>query len=237
LGDDVSAVLDSLKLSRPVLIGHSFAGEELSSVATRHPEEVAGLVYLDAGYSYAYYNALRGDFFDEPRYFVDMAELRTKLSRLLEGNEGNNRRLLEELLDTDLPQFENDLRERQKELDLESRSSGTPPKVPASPPAQASSGRLNPGMLAMAGMRRYTGIRVPVLAIYAVPLALESIKDPVVRTMVEAREATREERVKAFQEGVPQAHVIRLPNASHDVFRSNEADVLREVRTFIGNLP
>ena len=31
LGDDVLAVIDSLKLNRPVLIGHSFAGEELSS--------------------------------------------------------------------------------------------------------------------------------------------------------------------------------------------------------------
>ena len=54
LGDDVIAVLDSLKLDRPVLIGHSFAGEELSSVGSRHPERVAGLIYLDAGYSYAY---------------------------------------------------------------------------------------------------------------------------------------------------------------------------------------
>src|SRR5580700_11160465 len=32
LGDDVLAVLDGLKLDRPVLVGHSVAGEELSSV-------------------------------------------------------------------------------------------------------------------------------------------------------------------------------------------------------------
>src|SRR4029077_20117083 len=32
LGDDVIAVLDSLKLKRPVLVGHSIAGEELSSL-------------------------------------------------------------------------------------------------------------------------------------------------------------------------------------------------------------
>ena len=30
LGDDVLAVLDSLKLRKPVLVGHSLAGEELS---------------------------------------------------------------------------------------------------------------------------------------------------------------------------------------------------------------
>ena len=55
LGDDVIAVIDSLKLNRPVLVGHSVGGEELSSVGSRHPEKVAGLIYLDAGYRYAYY--------------------------------------------------------------------------------------------------------------------------------------------------------------------------------------
>jgi len=56
LGDDVLAVLNALKLSRLVLVGHSIAGEELSSVANRHPERVAGLVYLDAAYPYAFDN-------------------------------------------------------------------------------------------------------------------------------------------------------------------------------------
>ena len=56
LGDDVLAVIDSLKLDRPVLAGHSIAGEELSSVGTRYPEKVAGLVYLDAIYQYSFYD-------------------------------------------------------------------------------------------------------------------------------------------------------------------------------------
>src|SRR5215470_1930630 len=43
LGDDVLAVINALKLNRPVLVGHSVAGEELSSVGSRHPERVAGL--------------------------------------------------------------------------------------------------------------------------------------------------------------------------------------------------
>ena len=53
LGDDVLIVLDSLQLKEPVLVGHSIAGEEMSSVAARHPNRVAGLVYLEAGYPYA----------------------------------------------------------------------------------------------------------------------------------------------------------------------------------------
>lgn len=48
LADDVLAVLDALHLERPVLIGHSIAGEELSSLAARYPLRAGGLVYLDA---------------------------------------------------------------------------------------------------------------------------------------------------------------------------------------------
>jgi non-heme chloroperoxidase len=56
LGDDVLIVLDSLELKKPMLVGHSLGGEELSSLATRHPNRVAGLVYLEAGYPYAFDN-------------------------------------------------------------------------------------------------------------------------------------------------------------------------------------
>jgi non-heme chloroperoxidase len=52
LGGDVVAVLDKLALQKPVLVGHSIAGEELSSIGSRFPARVAGLVYLDAGYPY-----------------------------------------------------------------------------------------------------------------------------------------------------------------------------------------
>jgi len=55
LGDDVLAVIDAMKISKPVLGGHSLGGEELSSIGSRFPDRVAGLIYLDAGYTYAYF--------------------------------------------------------------------------------------------------------------------------------------------------------------------------------------
>ena len=54
LGDDILAVLAALKLDHPVLAGHSVAGEELSSIGTRHPERVSGLIYLDAAQPYTF---------------------------------------------------------------------------------------------------------------------------------------------------------------------------------------
>jgi non-heme chloroperoxidase len=53
LGDDVLAVLNALNISKPVLVGHSLAGEELSSIGSRYPDRVAGLIYLEAAYTHA----------------------------------------------------------------------------------------------------------------------------------------------------------------------------------------
>ena len=54
LGEDVLAVVDALKLDKAILVGHSIAGAELSWVANAHPDRIAGVVYLEAGYSYAF---------------------------------------------------------------------------------------------------------------------------------------------------------------------------------------
>jgi pimeloyl-ACP methyl ester carboxylesterase len=219
LGDDVLAVLDALKLNRPVLAGHSLGGEELSSVGSRHPERVAGLIYLDAGYSYAYYDRSRGDL------GIDLADLRKKLDQLQPGKSPKDpRHLIEELLSTSLPGFERDLKERLKNL-------------PETPTAQPQVPPITQAILA--GVQKYTDIRVPALAIYALPHATgQPYKDDAARAAAEARdEATTGAQAKAFENGVPSARVVRLPHANHYVFFSNEADVLREMNAFLGNLP
>jgi alpha/beta hydrolase fold len=68
--------LQKLGIERPVLIGHSLGGEELSSIGSRHPERISALIYLEAGYSYAYYDSAHGD------YNVDLAVLRRELDSL-----------------------------------------------------------------------------------------------------------------------------------------------------------
>jgi len=49
LADDVLGVLDMLDIQVAVLVGHSMAGSEITTIATQHPDRVSGLVYLDAG--------------------------------------------------------------------------------------------------------------------------------------------------------------------------------------------
>src|SRR5262249_24984956 len=48
LAEDVLAVLDALKLTHPVLAGHSFGGEELTVLGMRYSGRIAGLIYMDA---------------------------------------------------------------------------------------------------------------------------------------------------------------------------------------------
>src|ERR1700730_7141453 len=105
LGDDVLAVINDLRLDYPVLVGHSLGGQELSSVGSRHPEKVAGLIYLEAAYQYAYYDRSKG-FLD-----IEVNEVRRKLEQLEPGKRPPDPRpLLDDLLQTSLPELERTLR-------------------------------------------------------------------------------------------------------------------------------
>lgn len=267
LGDDIVAVLDALKIERPVLVGHSIAGEELSSVAARHPNRVAGLVYLDAAYPYAYY--YRG----AASLDVDVAELQSKLDQLLfQKGPPDQSQLVRDLLQKNLPLFKEDLQEMQE---LEKVAPAKPAKGPspgrddlASFPAfrawvkrvqgidfpeaelrethetrpDGGVGKTRPGPASaiMAGEQRYADIRLPVLAIYANPKTPGPYahNSPAERAAAEAMEENGVDALmKAFQAGVPCAHVVRLANANHYVFLSNETDVLREMNEFLADLP
>jgi non-heme chloroperoxidase len=179
LGDDVVAVIDTLRLVRPVLVGHSMAGEELSSVATFHPEKVSGLVYIDAAGSYALYDKIHAD-----------------LTMRVAAVAG--------LIDLLIP-------------------SAIEPLT----------------LKILAGQRRFTELHVPVLAIFADPHDLSAkFKDVAKRTEAEARDRAHTElQIEAIQRQVPAAKIVRVPYASHVIYRSNEAEVLRDIDSFIGSLP
>jgi len=48
LADDILQVLHSLQIVNPVLVGHSMAGAELTTLGSQHSDQLSGLVYLDA---------------------------------------------------------------------------------------------------------------------------------------------------------------------------------------------
>ncbi|HMH65116.1 MAG TPA: alpha/beta hydrolase, partial [Rhizomicrobium sp.] len=110
LGDDVLAVLTALKIDRPVLAGHSIAGEELSSIGTRHPEKVAGLVYLDAAYTYAFYDAAHGSLIS------DVSATRRELDQFSIVPVRDAKVMLSDLLDVRLPRLQKELQDFQQTI-------------------------------------------------------------------------------------------------------------------------
>jgi non-heme chloroperoxidase len=211
LGDDVLAVIDALHLDRPVLVGHSYGGLELSSVGSRYPEKISGLIYLDAAYRYAFYDCVNGDI------YLDSQELLSRVERLYSGKEQMDfdQSLREmESLQAFLPMFEKSLQYQIKV------SKGMRDKLrsvkKASPDLQ----------MAIAGWKKFTAINVPILAIYAIPNP-ENAPYP--------NEA--ETLASDFETCMPSARVVRLQNADHFVYHSNEADVLREIKDFLSHLP
>jgi len=227
LGDDVLAVIDALKLQKPVLAGHSIAGEELSSIGSRHPEKVSGLIYLDAGFPYAFYDRVHGD----PQ--LDMLDTRDRIEQLLPNNgyPSGYEQEIEGLL-ASLPQLEKDLQNQLKLLQA------VPPpttNAPLPPSASAASAIFS-------GEHKYTEIKAPCLAIFAVPHNPNSgallPTDPAHHAAAVAADLERTTNLaNAFEAGVPSAKVVRLPNADHYVFRSNEADVFRAMNEFLDRLP
>ncbi|HYI10923.1 MAG TPA: alpha/beta hydrolase [Thermoanaerobaculia bacterium] len=49
--EDIREFLDRMKIDRAHLVGHSLAGDELTLFATKYPQRVLKLVYLDAAYN------------------------------------------------------------------------------------------------------------------------------------------------------------------------------------------
>jgi pimeloyl-ACP methyl ester carboxylesterase len=58
LAQDIARLISTLRLDKPIVVGHSFAGEEMHLLGARHAEAISGLVYIDAAFN-------RADEFDE----------------------------------------------------------------------------------------------------------------------------------------------------------------------------
>jgi pimeloyl-ACP methyl ester carboxylesterase len=218
-GDDVLAVLDALKLDKPVLAGSSIAGQELSSIGTRHPDRVAALVYLDAAYQYAFDNG-KVPTFEEisavgfiqrpPPTDADLATfdaLRQYYTRVLGFT---------------FPEAEL----RQKRLVTAQGGVGAERTFPGS-------------QSLLLTITKFVEIRTPALFLVSAQHPgrwADSSADPKVRQVVSGFHAVLARQAKAIQEGIPSARVVQLPDANHYVFLSNEADVLREMRAFLGRL-
>ncbi len=266
LGKDIIAVLDVLKIVRPVLVGHSFAGQEVSWVATRFPERIAGAVYLDAAYGYAFYDPSVGDLaFDLPELQKDLGQFSASQW---------DEKPIDKLLKSDLPLFEQDLKKQREHIELmkgmppghggpkaadltsfkalgtwyaQNMVGGDPPEAELRQSFKSNSDgsvgkpRSHPSISAEdQKWEKFTNIRVPVLAIFACPVDYgPSIdKDPDFREKIDAyNTADCQARARALQRDVPSARVLLWPHVYHYLFIAKQNETLKELRSFIDSLP
>lgn len=226
LGQDVLAVIRALKLKKPVLVGHSIAGVELSSVANLDPKRIAGVVYLEAAYPYAFDNGNGPSMksFQEAQGpqppSPDEADLKSFTA----------------LQKWDAKVYGVRLPESEFHQTWDSTSDGRPKNPRDFPGSQYL-------MQVMTNTKKYTKIPAPALAIFAIPHVpdtwMTESTDPGVRKAAEASFAKidllAEKQAKAFEDGVPGARVIK-ERGRHYIFISNESDVLREMRAFMDSL-
>ena len=215
LGDDVLAVMKALHIERPVLVGHSLAGQELSSIGSRFPEKVSGLIYLDAATGFAFYDPAH------PSIAIEMNDIKRRIEEIEAGGVDEQKKLLE--LEAAVVRFENVLHQSNVEV------ANMPPLPPRSPIGAA----LN------FGAQKYTSIPVPALAIYACPHNWDRLpaNEPERKAASIADDTARcTAWANAFRRGVPSARVVLIPNADHYVYLTNETQVIAEMNEFLGSL-
>ena len=264
LGDDVVAVLDSLKLEKPVLVGNSIAGEELSSVASRFPDRISGLIYLDALYAYAFdpdgsieklkkVIKLEANVPTSEKISASLSEAKPVPRMIIMPNQLPSGSVAKEsvpqmIADTSLP-----TNSAASESVPRIFNPPTPSSLPEAEVRQQMIGTYEEKQRAInaihEGMKSFKNIPVKCLAIFAdMSVSNLSVRKPLEKEA--GHEAIKqisgakpdlpvffEKQIAAFEKSVPNARVVRLPGSHHGVFLSNGEEVLQEMRSFIKNLP
>jgi pimeloyl-ACP methyl ester carboxylesterase len=232
LAEDLVRVMDAVGLQRPVVAGHSFAGEEMHILGARHADRVAGLIYVDAAFDRAdrfeaheaATRALPGAPRPAAADLASFAALRSFLSTTW-GSPG--------------PGPEARLRARY----VANADGSVRPWAPEPHVMQA----LSAEMKAMTTAYTPERIRVPALAIYAAPASTAEMMRPwyhaddaAVRERVETLYRLERENVarhaKWFAAFAERGRVTEL-SGGHDLVVSHPREVVQQIDAFVSSLP
>ncbi len=238
LADDVFQIVDQEPIQKPVLIGHSMSGGEMTAVGHEHSDRIAGIVYLDA----------LGDLEDDPPADKEWSALQAalppgllpspKCPPLDRRSFAAYRRTWACELRFMFP--ESELRNM---FDEASDGGVGEPRVP---------GWVSRAIGQRQIFRRdYSNIRVPVLALNN-GFAADATTDDVLKTFhYEVKSLEERAAIDRFmarsnivfgrwmtklRSGAPDARIVYYPDAGHFLWMTREAEVLREIHSFIAAL-
>ena len=244
LAEDIVRVMDTLGLKTSVVVGHSYAGEEMHALGARSSSRVAGLVYVDAAFD-------RGDDADNEAFNAVAKTLPAAPSPKA----------------ADLASFQA-LRAYLDKYGGAGPEAHVRARWVANPDGSVA-GRYTPEKAVIQAMTKEmraafnkpyapARISVPAVAIYAVPksaddlirrgssdrlpfleLASEAANDPTVRERVEKLYLLTRERVrnheKWFEAFAERGRVVEL-SGTHHLIISNPSEVLQQIELFVSSL-
>jgi non-heme chloroperoxidase len=232
LADDILQVLDALSIVRPVLVGHSMAGGEITTLANQHSDRLSGLIYLDA----------LGDPRDFPASDPEFMALVRKLPPGPPSPPCPEDR-------SSFPRYRATLECQMKfafpEAELRNLYAADPDGSVGdyvSPPW------IHDAIGAGEVKRDYSHVRVPAMAIYEFPRSsLSELRpdDPQPRNEGEREvvlkfglmlKAYVDRWVSNLQSAVPDARLVNVPAAGHYLFLTRQADVAAAITDFVSHL-
>lgn len=244
LAEDVLRVIDAVGVRNPVVIGHSFAGEEMHVLGARHSAGIRGLVYIDAAFN-------RGDDADGEAYNA-VARTVPAAPSPQAGDLSSFSALRAYLEKSGGAGPEAYLRTRYRTNPDGSVGGLWSPDV-------AIRQAMTKEMQTAYKLYNPERIRVPALAIYAVPksaddlmrrgssdrsafpeLVASAAADPILRERVEKLYLLTRERVrnhaKWFEAFAERGRVVEL-SGTHSLVISNPGEVLEQIEAFVSSLP
>jgi len=237
LADDVLRVLDAGGILKPVLVGHSLAGSEMTTLGSQHSDRLAGLVYLDAGDDPGDYPgnpAYRALFEKLPPSVTHPARAAAEDKKSFHAYRGWQTRTMR------FAYPESELRQM---FDANPDGSVGPLRArgPVSKPVSQAIG-------AGSKKRDYSKISVPILYLPAAPpraggwsqyYRFTPANDSERMTLQKIYDADRtnlERYEKNMQGSQGKVRIVELRGADHYVYFTNESTVLRELRKFVADL-
>jgi pimeloyl-ACP methyl ester carboxylesterase/protein-S-isoprenylcysteine O-methyltransferase Ste14 len=240
LADDIFEVADRLKLKAPVLIGHSMAGGEITTVANAHSDRLGGLVYLEA--------------LGDPKDFPASDPAYMALARSLPPSSGTSSPTGSDALTfagyqawqlrTQRAAFP----ESELHYLFATNQDGSRGGFQTSPAIYRALGEGDV-------RRDYSKIRVPVLALVDYPrwdddpwrqgrnlwrpgemIPKTAEERAALKAFVEATAAYVDRWMANLRTSVPGARIVDLPGAGHFLFISRESEVLSEIAQFLQTL-
>ena len=233
LAEDDWRVIRALKLQKPVIVGHSMAGSEMTFLAQKHASDLAALIYLDA-------NA------DPMDYPWSNAEFRALTIKAMKGAPGPPKRTAADNSSVEAYQA---YQRRAGEAPFPAAEIRSMYLVNSDGSVGQNRTPPNVGKEIDAGSipKDYRGIDIPVLALLAVPLPpSEKWKHQPAKSEEDRRDSERADEIlmeyihrweNNLKNADPLAKVVELPGAHHYMFLDEPNKVLSEAESFLQTLP